>query len=199
MYNQKYLPVVEENQFTVDCSYYNLPVKPYSSLISCIYIPKNLVYLIEEIEHGFKVIGKLSPREYNYILFDEYKALNLDLVLTGSLALHMYKPLDKMVNNINALCDILKFRDIQQQIVPRDYYCLNNTDNRSWGVFHKYNVEVLVKNQLSYHVIDDVRIADINDIISSQIWLGINVNTSYFKNVVAYIDMCDNLKSNSFG
>lgn len=201
MYSKKYLPIREEKKFTVGCSYYNLPVNSYPNLISCIYQHVNHVYLIEEIEGGFKVLEEIDDNTYNDILLKEYRKLPLmsNLVLTGSLALHVYKPLNRKVSNINTLCDIFTFRQIQELIVPRDYYCMNDEDPRSWGVMHNYNIEVLVKNKLSYLHIDDIKIANLDDIISAQLYLSVNTNIMYLKNIKEYISMCNHINLNNFG
>lgn len=202
MYSKQYLPVKGEKSFTVGCSYYNLPVKLYPDLMSCIYLHKNHVYIVKEIEGGFKVLEDINDNTYNDILLEEYKKLHLklNLVLTGSLALHFYKPLNKKVANINTLCDIDTLRQIQEYVVPRDYYCIDNEDMRSWGVIYNHNIEVLVKNNLSYTFTEDgLKIANINDIISSQLYLGINVSIKYLKNIKEYVNLCTHINLNNFG
>lgn len=199
MGTQKRFIIVNQNNFTAGCRYYNLPaVTIYNGIISTLYHAKDAVAEISILENGFQVEKILSAYEYNDLLLQEYKKkTDKGLILTGSLALHVYRPLNRYINNINTLCDYNVYGQIANKIVPRDYYCLQNDDPRSWGVIMDSNIEVLVKNQIAYKFIDDVKIALLEDIIASKIYLGIHRNFKYLMDIEHYLPLCPTLNFTS--
>lgn len=154
------------------------------------------------LEQGFKIDRILSPIEYNNIMFKEFKTLfqQSQLILTGSLALHLYKSLNRYVNGIDVLCTIDEYRKITDIVVPRDYYWCDKEDSRSWGALCPYGINVLVKNKVSYEIIDNIKVSCISDIISSKISLAIDTdNMQYMNDLKEYKEYCNNLNLNYYG
>lgn len=184
-------------------SYYNTNHLVMDTLLPITYKTiGNNVALVEILEKGFKVEKILNPCEFNDLLLKECISIfkNSDLILTGSLALHLYKPLNRFVNNVNVLCDSNNLRKLKFNIVPLDYEFCTFKDTRSWGYIYPYGIDILVKNNLSYQIINNIKVSNIDDIISSKIDLAIKTrNIDYLKDINDYRQYISNLNIGKYG
>jgi len=174
-------------KFIEDVTYSNLRAHYYPTIMSSLpYNDINSKYAIIRIYEkdiagnatNFKVEKILSTIEVNDILFNEYKTLvekdYPQLILTGSLALHLYQPLQRPINNINVMIDETSLHLIKNNIIPL-YDDFQNFDKRTWGMLpvkspFKTDLYVLVKNELSYRIYQNVKVSDVDDILSAKMY-----------------------------
>lgn len=138
---------------------------------------------ITQIATSVTVVKILTESEVNDILIGEYKTISFkypQLILTGSLALHLYQPLLRNIRNINVLIDMQAFLQFNNDITP----CYDFDDSkRSWGLLHipefKCNIYVLIKNEISYKIINGFKVSTVSDILRAKM----------FQNIVKFDDI----------
>ena len=147
-----------------------------------------------------KVIKIMSYEEVNNTLLEEYrKVSNLYpcLILTGSLALHMYQPLPRNINNVDAIIDATSLKEFSNEI-HFDIY--NDSDSRSWGILYveklNMHIKVLVKNNIKFNIIDGIKISDIKEILFAKLYYQITkpnvVNEKDIWNYVEFLPEINN-------
>lgn len=173
-------------KFIENLTYSNVNIFYYNTIIETLkhqtlYAKYALIEINEEnginIATSITVIKILTDYEVNDILISEYKMISFkypQLILTGSLALHLYQPLLRNVRNINVLIDMQSYLQFNDIISP----CYDFDDSkRSWGIMNipefKCNIYVLIKNTISYNIINGFKVSTINDILRAKMFQNI--------------------------